>query len=169
MTKLAQLQHPDPMHLKAASGWIQLGDYDSANDELEKIRAEWRAHPDVLELRWLIYSHDEQWDACLDIASAVMKIAPDRATGWVDKALSLRRANGGGIEKAKAVLDEAAKLFPTEWTVQYNLACYCSQLGQLYAAQEYLNKSYELGDAQKIKLMALDDEDLKPLWEGEAK
>ena len=47
MTKLAQLQHPDPMHLEAAAGWIQLGDYDSANDELEKIRAEWRAHPDL--------------------------------------------------------------------------------------------------------------------------
>ena len=51
MTKLAQLKHPDPMHLEAAAGWIQLGDYDSANDELEKIRAEWRAHPDVLDLR----------------------------------------------------------------------------------------------------------------------
>jgi hypothetical protein len=32
--------------------------------------------------------------------------------------------------------------------------------------QEYLNKSYELGDAKQIKLMALDDDDLKPLWEG---
>ena len=39
MTNLAQLKHPDPMHLKAAAGWIQLGDYDSANDELENIRA----------------------------------------------------------------------------------------------------------------------------------
>ena len=27
------------MHLEAAAGWIQLGDYDSANNELEKIRA----------------------------------------------------------------------------------------------------------------------------------
>ena len=45
MTKLAQLQHPDTMHSEAAAGWIQLGDYDSANDELEKIRAEWRAPP----------------------------------------------------------------------------------------------------------------------------
>ena len=112
MTKLAQLQHPDPMHLEAAAGWIQLGDYDSANDELEKIRAEWRAHPDVLDLRWLIYSHHEQWDACLDIASAVVKMAPDQAAGWVDKGYSLRRATGGGIEKAKPVLLEAAKLFP---------------------------------------------------------
>ena len=169
MPKLAQLKHPDPMHLEAAAGWIQLGDYDSANDELEKIRAEWRAHPDVLDLRWLIYSNDEQWDACLDIASAVVKMVPDRAQGWLDKAFSLRRANDGGIEKAKPVLEEAAKLFPSDSMIQYNLACYCSQLGQLEAAQEHLHKSYELGDAKQIKLMALDDEDLKPLWEGEAK
>ena len=124
MTKLAQLQHPDPMHLEAAAGWIQLGDYDSANDELEKIRAEWRAHPDVLDLRWLIYSHHEQWDACLDIASAIVKMVPDRVSGWIHKAISLRRANGGGFENAKALLLEAAKLFPDDDTIQYNLACY---------------------------------------------
>ena len=168
MPKLAQLKHPDPMHLNAAAGWIQLDDYDAANDELENIRAEWRAHPDVLDLRWLIYSHHEQWDACLDIASAIVKMAPDRAQAWVDKAFSLRRASGGSIEKAKAVLGEAAKLFPTEWAVQYNLACYSAQLGQLDAAKEHLHKSYESGDAKQIKLMALDDEDLKPLWQGEA-
>ena len=169
MTKLAQLKHPDPMHLKAAAGWIQLGDYDAANDELENIRAEWRAHPDVLNLRWLIYSHHEQWDACLDIASATVKMASDRVWGWVHKAYALRRATGGGIEKAKPVLEEAAKLFPSDSMIQYNLACYCAQLGQLDAAQEYLGKSYDLGDAKQIKLMALDDEDLKPLWEREAK
>ena len=55
------------MHLEAYAGWIQLGDYDSANDELEKIRA------DVLNLRWLIYSHHEQWDACLGTTSAIVK------------------------------------------------------------------------------------------------
>ena len=65
------------------------------------------------------------------------------------------------------MLEEVAKLFPDHDMIQYNLACYSAQLGQLDVAQEYLNKSYELGDAQKIKLMALDDDDLKPLWDGE--
>ena len=72
-------------------------------------------------------------------------------------------------KKAKVVLDEAAKLFPGDSMIQYNLACYCAQLGQLDAAQEYLDKSYELGDARQIKLMALDEEDLKPLRESEVK
>ena len=65
------------------------------------------------------------------------------------------------------MLEEAAKLFSGDSMIQYNLACYCSQPGQMDAAQEHLHKSYELGDAKQIKLMALDDEDLKPLWENE--
>ena len=69
-------------------------------------------------------------------------------------------------KKAKVVLDEAAKLFPDDSMIQYNLSCYCAQLGQLDAAQEHLDKSYELGDAKQNKLMALDDEDWKPLWEA---
>ena len=72
-------------------------------------------------------------------------------------------------KKAKPVLLEAAKLFPDDDMIQYNLACYCAQLGQLDAAQEHLGNSYEVGNAQQIKLMALDDDDLKPLWEGEVK
>ena len=169
MPKFAQLKHPDPMHLNAAAGWIQLGNYVSANDELENISAEWRAHPDVLDLRWFIYSHHEQWDACLDTSSAIVKMAPDRVSGWIHKAYALRRATVGGIEKPKPVLEEAAKLFPDDDMIQYNLACYCAQLGQLDAAKEHLDKSYELGDAKQIKLIALDDDDLKPLWKGEAK
>jgi len=123
----------------------------------------------VLDLRWFIYSHHEQRDACLDIATAIVKMTPDRVWGWIHKAISLRRATGGGFEKAKTLLLEAAKLFPEEGMIQYNLACYCAQLGQLDAAKEYLGKSYELGDAKQIKLRALDDEDLKPLWDGALK
>jgi hypothetical protein len=93
-------------------------------------------------------------------------MAPDRVWGWIHKAISLRRANGGGFENAKALLLEAAKLFPDDDTVQYNLACYYAQLD---ASKEHLDKSYELGDAKRIKLITLDDEDLKPLWESEVK
>ena len=123
MPKLAHLKHPDPMHLEAAAGWIQLGDHDSASDELEKIRA------DVLNLRCLIYSPHKQWNACLDIATAIVKMTPDQVLSWVNKAYSMRWANDGSIEKAKPVLLEAAELFPGDSTIQYHLACYCAQPG----------------------------------------
>ena len=39
----------DLQHLRAAQGWIELGLWDVANDELEQITPELRAHPDVLK------------------------------------------------------------------------------------------------------------------------
>ena len=51
-------------------------------------------------------------------------------------------------KKAKVVLEEAAKLSPAEPMAQYNLACYCAQLGQLDDTQEHLGKFNELGGCQ---------------------
>jgi len=102
----------------------------------------------------------------LDIATAIVKQAPDRASGWIHRAYSLRRTKNGGIEKAKKMLEDAAGLFPKEWLIPYNLACYCAQLGQLDEATKLLQTAYALGDEKQIKLMALDDEDLEPLWKG---
>ena len=113
MPKQSQLQHPDTMYLEAAAGWIELEDYDSANEELENIRADWREHPDILDLRWLIYAHHKQWDACLDIASAIVKIAPDRVWGWVHKAYAQRRGTGGGIEKPNRCSKKQPSFFQT--------------------------------------------------------
>jgi hypothetical protein len=48
--------------------------------------------------------------------------------------------------------------------MRYNLACYESQLGRLEQAKNWLEKAFALGDARKLKLAALDDPDLQPLW-----
>ena len=60
----------------------------------------------------------------------------------------------------------AVELFPKLWLVPYNLACYCAQLGRLQEARQWLKKAFKLGDAKEVKLMALDDPDLEPLWLG---
>jgi hypothetical protein len=41
----------DQRHLEAAEGWIELGNHLEANEELENITPEHRAHPAVLEVR----------------------------------------------------------------------------------------------------------------------
>jgi hypothetical protein len=48
--------------------------------------------------------------------------------------------------------------------MRYNLACYECKLGRLEQAKSWLEKAFELGDPKKIKLMALEDPDLEPLW-----
>src|ERR1017187_3279090 len=45
------LEPPDSHHLSAAIGWLGLGNWREANEELEKITSELRGHPDVLEVR----------------------------------------------------------------------------------------------------------------------
>ena len=75
------LPPPDKHHLRAAQGWLELGNALEANEELERIAPELRAHPDVLEVRWHIYAHAKKWDACVDIAEAIIKLAPNRPDG----------------------------------------------------------------------------------------
>jgi hypothetical protein len=54
--------------------------------------------------------------------------------------------------------------FPKDATMRYNLACYKCQLGRLDQARAWLEKAFAIGDARKMKLAALDDPDLEPLW-----
>jgi hypothetical protein len=51
--------------------------------------------------------------------------------------------------------------------IPYNLACYAAQLGDLVAAGDWLAQAFKLGNAKEIKLQALEDPDLAPLWAGE--
>ena len=64
------------MHLEAAQGWLELGNHEEANEELELIDAPLRSHPDVLEVRWGIYAKVKDWEACLHIAKAMVKLDP---------------------------------------------------------------------------------------------
>jgi hypothetical protein len=73
------LTAPDIHYLRAPQGWLELGNHLEANEELERIAPECRAHPDVLDVRWQIYTHAKKWDACVDIAGAIIKIDPNRA------------------------------------------------------------------------------------------
>lgn len=48
--------------------------------------------------------------------------------------------------------------------IRYNLACYACQLGNLKLAHEWLGQAIDMAGTKEIKLMALDDHDLEPLW-----
>jgi hypothetical protein len=69
------LTPPDSHHLSAAIGWLELGNHGEANEELEKISPALRTHPEVLRVRWAIYYLVQNWDACFEIASAMVKEA----------------------------------------------------------------------------------------------
>ena len=158
------VQPPDSHHLSAAIGWLELGNWQEANEELEKITPTLRAHPDVLEVRWQIYAKAGKWDLAAEIAHALVQIKPLEPQFWIWCAYATRRMPGHGIPQAKEILAKAQVLFPKESLIPYNLACYECQTGNLKAAWNWLEKVFDAGDAKRFKLMALEDPDLEPLW-----
>ena len=63
-----KLSPQDKRHLEAAEGWCGLHSFLEANEELENISPQNRAHPKVLEVRWQIYASLEKWEMALDKA-----------------------------------------------------------------------------------------------------
>jgi predicted Zn-dependent protease len=156
------LEPHDQHYLLAAQGWLELGNHLEANEELEQITAEHRAHPAVLEVRWQIYAKAKKWEGALDIASALAQMVPEHSLGWVHRSYCLHELKR--TEEARDNLLRVVDKFPGDPIMRYNLACYECQLGRLEQAKNWLEKAFSLGDARKIKLMALEDLDLAPLW-----
>ena len=58
----------------------------------------------------------------------------------------------------------AVERLPGVAEFQFNLACYDTQLGDITSSKTHLSKAIELrGD---LRLRALEDEDLRPLWDA---
>ena len=95
----------------------------------------------------------------------ITRQVPDFAAGWLHLAYATRRATGGGEQAAFEILNMVTEKFPEEPIIPYNLACYVCQIGRLPEARDWLKRAFAMGDARQIKLMALKDADLKPLWE----
>ncbi|MGO9203556.1 MAG: TPR end-of-group domain-containing protein [Limisphaerales bacterium] len=161
---ITALQPPDCFHLEAAQGCLELGDHIETNEELENISAGLRAHPDVLKVRWEIYAAAKKWEAALDIAAALVRLAPEEAFGWVNRSFCLHELRR--TAEARDGLLPVVEKFPDDAIMRYNLACYECQLGRIDQARRWLEKSFEIGDPRKLKLMALDDPDLEPLWKN---
>jgi Flp pilus assembly protein TadD len=163
---VAELNPSDIFHLRAAVGWLELGNPTEAGEEIARISSDAIAHPDVLEVRWQICAATQSWDAATPVGEQLVSAAPERVSGWIHRAYAIRRATHGGLQKAWEALLPAASLFPKDPLIAYNLACYAAQFGRLDDAWEWLTKALSLADdAQAMKEMALADHDLEPLWD----
>ena len=147
-------------NLRAAQGFIELGDPDSAWEELEGIPAEDRAHPVALRLRVYIYREKKKWMEMAEISRHLTEIEPQQAEHWTNRAWAERRHQG--IPVAEKTLLHALKHFPNEGILYYNLACYAAVDGRTAEAKSLLSKAIELDP--EFKELALEDEDLAGIW-----
>src|SRR5258708_1917344 len=132
---MKRLEPPELFFVSAAQGWLELGNIAEARAELGNIGGAYRNHPDVLEVRWEICAHGQQWIEGLQIARELLLNAPDRSSGWLHQAYALRRVPEGSVKQAWKALLPAFDKFPTESIIPYNLSCYACQMQLLDAAQ----------------------------------
>ena len=116
----------------------------------------------MLSVRWHICAAANQWLVAVDLAKTVTKLAPDEAGGWVQLACSQHRV--GRTKEARETLLNVLDRFPLNAAIRYNLACYECHLGRPFLAKRWLEKAFALADPKELRLKALDDPDLEPLW-----
>lgn len=155
------LDPDEQQHLTAAEGYVSLGMYLDADAELDRIDPYVRHVPEVLVVRVQIYRALEKWELMQTVARKLTHYDSQDVQAAVWLAYSTRRAES--IEAAKVILLDAVERLPVG-IIHYNLACYECQLGQIEVAKARLQHAFKLD--QRFRLLALDDEDLKPLWDS---
>ena len=156
------LEPPDQQYWQAAVGYVELGMFQDANDQLEKIDPFNRAAPEVLAVRLAIYRGLKKWELMQQIAKRLKQFEPDNVQWTISLAYATRRAYS--IDVAMEILLDAEAKFPREAAIPYNLACYYCQLGEMEKAKRYLKEAFEID--LNWRKAALDDEDLRPFWDS---
>jgi len=158
-----KFEPPDSHYLNAAQGWLGLGDHVEASAELDLIGPALQNRPEVLEARWQVHAKKRKWEECLEVGNALVASAPKQAQSWIHRSFALHELKR--TREAFDALQPALEIFPKEWLIQYNLACYCCRLREHDRALRFLEHACKLGDARQIREMALQDADLQELWE----
>lgn len=157
------LEASDLHLLRAAQGWLELGNAQEAEAEICGVPQERSDHPDVLDVKWHIAGARQRWAEARELAVRHVELAPGDARGWVNRSNALHFLLE--YQEALRLLEPAANLFPDNDVIPYNLACHLARLRQFDEAWKYLMKAVARSDGPTIRKRALADPDLEPLRE----
>ena len=145
-----------------ALGYLELGMLNEASEELEAVAFDDRFRPDVLAARIELGMTAKHWAVVVGLGQELTARAPELERGWIGWAYALREL--GRVAEAKEVLLKAEPRHGAESaTLHYNLACYHCLLGEREVARMRLTRA--CGMHPEFKESALEDPDLKALWE----
>ena len=142
-------------------GFLDLRMPARARKELAELPASLAGTPPVRELQLRVAFEESDWPEATRQARALVAHRPDSAQYVVQLAYATRRAEG--LAPAQFILEEAARKFPDVAVIPFNLACYECQAGRQEEAMQHLKRAFALDPAYREQ--ALEDEDLKPLWQ----
>ena len=123
--------------LESFSGYLDLGMFLEANEELEKLPEEIKHLPRVLEARLALLMEMEHWEEGVTMGKSLSKEWPEEHEFYFKTAYclhELKRTQEAGrciLQVAPLSIRETALYF-------YNLACYEAQLGNVPEARQLL-------------------------------
>ncbi|MEO6245068.1 MAG: hypothetical protein ABIQ12_06500 [Opitutaceae bacterium] len=147
-----------------ARGYLELGMLAEAAAELALVPEPENAGLGFQGVRLALLQEQQDWPALRDCARDYAHRVPEEAAAWVTWAYAARRADS--ITAARKVLLEAIPHHPANGTIQFNLACYASQLGELTDARHHLELAIALD--KEFAKAAVTDPDLAPLRDEKA-
>jgi Flp pilus assembly protein TadD len=146
--------------LRASHGYIDIGMFQDAWDELESLPPALRADDAVLETRIDIFMRMGKLEAARVLAESLAIRAPENPGWWIIWAIAVRQEQS--VKAAQAVLRRAAEIHPKVPMIAYNRACYACVLGELAEAKELLASAVQMDTS--FKKIALDDPDLDAIF-----
>tara|TARA_B110000467_G_scaffold120535_1_gene111883 strand:+ start:2415 stop:2921 length:507 start_codon:yes stop_codon:yes gene_type:complete len=146
--------------LQYANGYLDLGMVKDAKAELDLIDEKDRSNAEVLSIRVRLYSESHNWKKVVAVSKQLVEMDPEAAFGWVNWAYALRELER--IAEAKDVATRGLISNPKEAVLWFNLACYCSLLGEVEESSNHLDQSIAL--EKSFEKEAVDDPDLDKLW-----
>jgi predicted Zn-dependent protease len=145
----------------AAQGYLELGMFSEARDELRTMPQETGGRPDVIELWMLCEMGDKCWPQALEMARQLCKLRPDKAGGYIHAAYCLHEM--GHTREALDMLLSGPASLHSKAVYHYNLGCYRARLGEMDGAMEALAKAFQKDES--LRQAARKDRDLEGLRE----
>ena len=146
--------------LTAAQGFCEMGMWQDAWDELEKLGPEERAALEVLRLRLGILVGLKRWESAALLATRMIEQGCQDAVPYQLGALAVRRYRS--LEEVRTFLLRSEAVLSGKATWHYTLACFECQLGDLAGAKVHLARAFEINP--ELRAVALYETDLAPLW-----
>lgn len=143
-------------------GYVHLGMFLDANEELEKLPNEIKTQPLVLEARLELLVEMEKWEDGVLLGQSLLELWPQELEFHFKTAYCLHELKR--TKEAKMTLESAPASIRLTALYCYNLACYETQLGNLGIAKLLLQECFV--KEPRYREEALDDPDLEPLWES---
>lgn len=145
--------------LLAAQGYIELGLYEDAAAELDRLPPPLAELEPVLELKASALMAARKWEAACAACARLRRCCPESTTGFLHGAFCLHEL--GRTAEARELLLSGPETLHQEPTYHYNLGCYAAVLGNKEEALRHLERSFAMNE--KFREIARRDPDLQSL------